>query len=97
MAALKLSLKDVTVERAESLVDQIQEVGAPFRHVIIHHGGRNHTVKSSDSFLKLLCDFPQLCDTQDDVNQTISSVTSGGMLSANAKANCVQDLTVYEV
>lgn len=28
MAALKLSLKDVTVERAENLVDQIQEVAA---------------------------------------------------------------------
>ncbi|XP_047236314.1 charged multivesicular body protein 7 isoform X1 [Girardinichthys multiradiatus] len=39
VAALKLSLKDVSVERAESLVDQIQE----------------------------------LCDTQDEVNQTISS------------------------
>ncbi|XP_075960730.1 charged multivesicular body protein 7 [Anarhichas minor] len=43
VSALRLSLKDVTVERAESLVDQIQE----------------------------------LCDTQDEVNQTISSgVTS---------------------
>ncbi|XP_029294834.1 charged multivesicular body protein 7 [Cottoperca gobio] len=43
VSALRLSLKDVTVERAESLVDQIQE----------------------------------LCDTQDDVNQTLSSgVTS---------------------
>uniref|UniRef100_A0A1A8G2K4 Charged multivesicular body protein 7 n=2 Tax=Nothobranchius korthausae TaxID=1143690 RepID=A0A1A8G2K4_9TELE len=39
VAALRLSLKDVTVERAESLVDQIQE----------------------------------LCDTQDEVNRTISS------------------------
>ncbi|MEQ2203787.1 hypothetical protein XENOCAPTIV_003619 [Xenoophorus captivus] len=39
VAALRLSLKDVSVERAESLVDQIQE----------------------------------LCDTQDEVNQTISS------------------------
>lgn len=93
VAALKLSLKDVTVERAESLVDQIQEVGAPFRLVINHHGGWNCTVKSS--FLKLLSDFPQLCDTQDDVNQTISSVTSGGMLSANAKVYCFEDLTVY--
>ncbi|XP_062272995.1 charged multivesicular body protein 7 isoform X1 [Scomber scombrus] len=45
VAALRLSLKDVTVERAESLVDQIQE----------------------------------LCDTQDEVNQTISGgVTSAG-------------------
>lgn len=43
VAALSLSLKDVTVERAETLVDQIQE----------------------------------LCDTQDEVNQTLSSgVTS---------------------
>ncbi|KAL3063003.1 hypothetical protein OYC64_002732 [Pagothenia borchgrevinki] len=42
VSALRLSLKDVTVERAESLVDQIQE----------------------------------LCDTQDEVNQTISSVAS---------------------
>ncbi|XP_054467136.1 charged multivesicular body protein 7 isoform X1 [Anoplopoma fimbria] len=43
VSALRLSLKDVTVERAESLVDQIQE----------------------------------LCDTQDEVNKTISSgVTS---------------------
>uniref|UniRef100_A0A3B3CC04 Charged multivesicular body protein 7 n=1 Tax=Oryzias melastigma TaxID=30732 RepID=A0A3B3CC04_ORYME len=39
VAALRLSLKDVSVERAESLVDQIQE----------------------------------LCDTQDEVNRTISS------------------------
>ncbi|XP_023199844.1 charged multivesicular body protein 7 isoform X1 [Xiphophorus maculatus] len=39
VSALRMSLKDVTVERAESLVDQIQE----------------------------------LCDTQDEVNQTISS------------------------
>ncbi|KAJ8400952.1 hypothetical protein AAFF_G00389090 [Aldrovandia affinis] len=38
MAALRLSLKDVTVERAESLVDQIQE----------------------------------LCDSQDEVNQTLA-------------------------
>ncbi|XP_071338384.1 charged multivesicular body protein 7 [Trachinotus anak] len=43
VSALRLSLKDATVERAENLVDQIQE----------------------------------LCDTQDEVNQTISSgVTS---------------------
>lgn len=42
VSALRLSLKDVTVERAENLVDQIQE----------------------------------LCDTQDEVNQTISSVSS---------------------
>ncbi|XP_040010084.1 charged multivesicular body protein 7 isoform X2 [Xiphias gladius] len=43
VSALRLSLKDVTVERAENLVDQIQE----------------------------------LCDNQDEVNQTISSgVTS---------------------
>ncbi|XP_078106333.1 charged multivesicular body protein 7 [Sander vitreus] len=46
VSALRLSLKDVTVERAESLVDQIQE----------------------------------LCDTQDEVNQTISS----GVNSADA-------------
>lgn len=43
VAALRLSLKDVTVERAESLVDQIQE----------------------------------LCDTQDEVNQTISGGVPG--------------------
>ncbi|XP_034451538.1 charged multivesicular body protein 7 [Hippoglossus hippoglossus] len=43
VSALRVSLKDVTVERAENLVDQIQE----------------------------------LCDTQDEVNQTLSSgVTS---------------------
>ncbi|XP_020486683.1 charged multivesicular body protein 7 [Labrus bergylta] len=42
VAALRLSLKDVTVERAENLVDQIQE----------------------------------LCDTQDEVNRTISSMAS---------------------
>ena len=30
VAALRLSLKDVTVERAENLVDQIQEVAAYF-------------------------------------------------------------------
>ncbi|XP_029017167.1 charged multivesicular body protein 7 isoform X2 [Betta splendens] len=44
VSALRLSLKDVTVERAESLVDQIQE----------------------------------LCDTQDEVNQTISSGVTRG-------------------
>lgn len=43
VSALRLSLKDVTVERAESLVDQIQE----------------------------------LCDTQDEVNQTLSSGVAG--------------------
>ncbi|KAG7486073.1 charged multivesicular body protein 7 [Solea senegalensis] len=42
VSALRLSLKDVTVERAENLVDQIQE----------------------------------LCDTQDEVNQTLSSGVS---------------------
>lgn len=45
VAALRLSLKDVTVERAESLVDQIQE----------------------------------LCDTQDEVNQTLSSGVTGAV------------------
>lgn len=30
VSALRLSLKDVTVERAESLVDQIQEVALHF-------------------------------------------------------------------
>nr|XP_023694253.1 charged multivesicular body protein 7 isoform X1 [Paramormyrops kingsleyae] len=46
VAALRISLKDVTVERAESLVDQIQE----------------------------------LCDTQDEVNQTLagSALDSSG-------------------
>ncbi|XP_028270063.1 charged multivesicular body protein 7 [Parambassis ranga] len=44
VSALRLSLKDVTVERAESLVDQIQE----------------------------------LCDTQDEVNQTLSGGVSTG-------------------
>ncbi|KAK7933895.1 hypothetical protein WMY93_004791 [Mugilogobius chulae] len=43
VSALRLSLKDVTVERAESLVDQIQE----------------------------------LCDTQDEVNQTLSTGMAG--------------------
>ncbi|XP_029916325.1 charged multivesicular body protein 7 [Myripristis murdjan] len=43
VAALRLSLKDVTVERAENLVDQIQE----------------------------------LCDTQDEVNQTIAGGVPG--------------------
>ncbi|XP_029366605.1 charged multivesicular body protein 7 [Echeneis naucrates] len=43
VSALRLSLKDVTVERAENLVDQIQE----------------------------------LCDTQDEVNQTISTGVPG--------------------
>uniref|UniRef100_A0AAQ6AK86 Charged multivesicular body protein 7 n=1 Tax=Amphiprion ocellaris TaxID=80972 RepID=A0AAQ6AK86_AMPOC len=47
VAALRLSLKDVTVERAESLVDQIQE----------------------------------LCDTQDEVNEALSTgVTAAGLL-----------------
>ncbi len=34
VAALRLSLKDVTVERAENLVDQIQEVAVHFKTVI---------------------------------------------------------------
>lgn len=34
VAALRLSLKDVTVERAESLVDQIQEVHVHFNMFI---------------------------------------------------------------
>lgn len=33
VSALRLSLKDVTVERAESLVDQIQEVALNFKRV----------------------------------------------------------------
>lgn len=33
VAALRLSLKDVTVERAESLVDQIQEVNIYFKAI----------------------------------------------------------------
>ncbi|KAM9743454.1 charged multivesicular body protein 7 [Menidia menidia] len=53
VAALRLSLKDVSVERAESLVDQIQE----------------------------------LCDTQDDVNQTISS----GVGSADENMDELED------
>lgn len=35
VAALRLSLKDVTVERAESLVDQIQEVHKLFMFNLI--------------------------------------------------------------
>lgn len=31
VSALRLSLKDVTVERAENLVDQIQEVAVNFK------------------------------------------------------------------
>lgn len=31
VSALRFSLKDVTVDRAENLVDQIQEVAAPFK------------------------------------------------------------------
>nr|XP_046242668.1 charged multivesicular body protein 7 [Scatophagus argus] len=53
VAALRLSLKDVTVERAENLVDQIQE----------------------------------LCDTQDAVNQTISS----GVTSADEDMNELEE------
>lgn len=34
VAALRLSLKDVTVERAESLVDQIQEVSIYFKAIL---------------------------------------------------------------
>uniref|UniRef100_A0A672JKZ7 Charged multivesicular body protein 7 n=1 Tax=Salarias fasciatus TaxID=181472 RepID=A0A672JKZ7_SALFA len=55
VAALRLSLKDVTVERAENLVDQIQE----------------------------------LCDTQDEVNQTIS----GGVTAAGKEILSVFNLT----
>ncbi|KAI1900804.1 hypothetical protein AGOR_G00053640 [Albula goreensis] len=49
VAALRLSLKDVTVERAESLVDQIQE----------------------------------LCDTQDEVNQTIAGAALDSSLGGD--------------
>lgn len=75
VAALRLSLKDVTVERAESLVDQIQEVRIylkPFIEFLL-----NLTlVIPNVSFLS----FEQLCDTQDEVNQTISGgVTGAGM------------------
>lgn len=45
MGALKLSMKDVTVEKAESLVDQIQE----------------------------------LCDTQDEVSQTLAGGVTNGL------------------
>ncbi|RVE68545.1 hypothetical protein OJAV_G00092650 [Oryzias javanicus] len=53
VAALRLSLKDVSVERAESLVDQIQE----------------------------------LCDTQDEVNRTISS----GVTAADEDMDALED------
>lgn len=53
VAALRLSLKDVTVERAESLVDQIQE----------------------------------LCDTQDEVNQTLST----GVSSADEDMDALEE------
>lgn len=53
VAALRLSLKDVTVERAENLVDQIQE----------------------------------LCDTQDDVNQILSS----GVTSADEDMDALEE------
>lgn len=77
VAALRLSLKDVTVERAESLVDQIQEVSIYFKAIY------GEFLIESDTFLSLMYPFlssNQLCDTQDEVNQTISGgVTSGGM------------------
>lgn len=53
VSALRLSLKDVTVERAESLVDQIQE----------------------------------LCDAQDEVNQTIA----GGVPSADVDVDELEE------
>lgn len=58
VTALRLSLKDVTVERAESLVDQIQE----------------------------------LCDTQDDVNQTLSSGVTGADDDMDALENELKSL-----
>uniref|UniRef100_A0AAV2MS79 Charged multivesicular body protein 7 n=1 Tax=Knipowitschia caucasica TaxID=637954 RepID=A0AAV2MS79_KNICA len=53
VSALRLSLKDVTVERAESLVDQIQE----------------------------------LCDTQDEVNQTLAS----GVVSTDEDMDALEE------
>lgn len=43
VAALRLSLNDVTVERAENLVDQIQEVAAYFRtmNYVFYYLNRN--------------------------------------------------------
>lgn len=72
MAALKLSLKDVSVERAENLVDQIQEVAAYPN--TLHHSRRRrcHVTHCICSLIH------QLCDTQDEVNQTISGVTGAG-------------------
>lgn len=78
VSALRLSLKDVTVERAESLVDQIQEV-------TFYSRGCAFQMFQYNSHLSILVClffiFNQLCDTQDEVNQTISSgVTGAGML-----------------
>lgn len=73
VSALRLSLKDTTVERAENLVDQIQEV--------------TFSSDSPDCYVVWdvifsFCDFCQLCDTQDDVAQTLSGgVTGAGMMN----------------
>ena len=71
MAALQVSLKDVTVERAESLVDQIQEVLLCFETA-----WRCFRVSCSvcpRCIIKSLCLFVfQLCDNQDEVSQALS-------------------------
>lgn len=65
VSALKLSLKDVTVERAENLVDQIQEVPPSLVTRIC-----------VDGYLTFR-DLFQLCDAQDDVNRTLSGGAAG--------------------
>ncbi|NXE02984.1 CHMP7 protein, partial [Chaetorhynchus papuensis] len=69
VGALKLSMKDVTVERAENLVDQIQEV-------LEQPVGWGYSQESS-SLIGVL--FPQLCDTQDEVAQTLAGVGINGL------------------
>lgn len=74
MAALKFSLKDVTVKRADNLMDQIQEVS---KDLLVTPPWPHELALCFMSVSQTECLF-QLCDAQDEVNQVISSMAGAG-------------------
>lgn len=86
VAALKLSLKDVMVESAENLVDQIQEVWRPLQTQRRHCAAFSAPRQRCSCSLVFCLRLPQLCDSQDDVNQTLSSLGAAGTLAPALKS-----------
>lgn len=83
VAALRISLKGVSVERAENLVDQIQEVMMTNLHGLCYSSLNIviHLLNEGLYFAFML--FAQLCDTQDEVNQTLA----GGVLDSGIQVS----------